>query len=149
MLHFDLHVYPLCKYITISWYVDANYLFLALFCYLWCSKFTIQESNDKATETFGVFPSFCIPREGLWFGLWYDVRWRAVGVTDQENLLKCEVPFCDASCFMSHVLCCGNVQRYNTCHKPLGHFWKIMKNYSFLSISTITPWCTPFPLKQC
>ena len=28
---------------------------------------------------------------------------------------------------------------YNTCQKSLGHFQNIMKNYSFLSISTITP----------
>ena len=39
---------------------------------------------------------------------------------------------------------------YNTGQKSLGHFQKIMNNYSFLSISTITPWCTPaFLLKQC
>ena len=31
----------------------------------------------------------------------------------------------------------------HTCQKSLGHFQNIMKNYSFLSISTITSWCTP------
>ena len=36
---------------------------------------------------------------------------------------------------------------YNTCQKSLGHFQKNIKNYSFLSISAITPWCTPLPLK--
>ena len=30
-------------------------------------------------------------------------------------------------------------RNYNTCQKSLGHFQKIMKNYSLISISTIMP----------
>ena len=32
------------------------------------------------------------------------------------------------------------IRTYNICQKSLGHFEKIMKNYSFLSFSAITLW---------